>query len=899
VSGESASVGGVVFRPKQARFLTIPQSPLSYWLRERFFDLLAGPTLGDVADVVQGLATANDPRFVRFVWEVPPLEWGREVRARRWAPFEKGGGYGKWFGHHFWAVDWEHSGARIKAFPGSVVRNEQYYFKPGWTYSLIARGAMGARWQGSLGVIGHKGPGIYLSSEAHALAMNSRAFSFSVRSNSPTLAFEIDSVLKGPVPHGFGHEHISRVAVSLKLGYVSRDPTERSFNEAARPDTSLSESCKGNTSQLEAKIAVLHALEGICEKVLLAAYRIEGDNLSDVLSDTGTPAGWHPLIAGYDEIPPLPEDVNIDPKLLAPLKDDPRINPTPDELADLKRRLRALYEAGPGASPDAEEAEAADSDDDESEEAVVSGARIPIPPETFLEELSQKLEIHPISIYWLLRELREKDGVVCLPELRRFVSDHFTVMVLRMLGHRWPRQIEANEPVPDWAEPSGIIPITEGAGADSLLSRVRQRIGVDFGAERVSAIEREFEEIMGVPLGVWLARDFFRNHISQFRKRPIAWQIQSTPETSGASGNGRGKRARRKIRADRTPIFCCLVYYHRLDDQLLGTIRTQYAHPMRLRLETELRELERIDAKTRTVAQEQRRADLIVRIEELKDFEARLERVEQAGFESEALAKIANKEPLDKWTSRDGEREHPRERGAFLAQERRYDPDINDGVRVNIAPLQKAGLLAAEVLAAKDVDKAIADRVVIPDAPLPPGDVFTVGYDADDARYSLFRIQCSVTPGGGRFSMVGAVAKRIRESGRMAYDYLRTTGRKIGIDRDLGEYDINIQLMSHGPSGDAPDLGMALYIALLSAILGRSIGAQLVVLGQMSIHGVLSRVDGLGDKLRVAMDAGARRVLIPTENSRDFASLPPEILDKLRIEFYSEPSQAAFKALAE
>jgi ATP-dependent Lon protease len=147
--------------------------------------------------------------------------------------------------------------------------------------------------------------------------------------------------------------------------------------------------------------------------------------------------------------------------------------------------------------------------------------------------------------------------------------------------------------------------------------------------------------------------------------------------------------------------------------------------------------------------------------------------------------------------------------------------------------------------------------------------------------------------------MVGAVVKRIRESGRMAYDYLRASGRKIGIDRDLGDYDINIQLMSHGPSGDAPDLGMAFYIALLSAILGRSIGAQLVVLGQMSIHGVLSRVDGLGDKLRVAMDAGARRVLIPTENSRDFASLPPEILDKLRIEFYSEPSQAAFKALAD
>jgi len=96
----------------------------------------------------------------------------------------------------------------------------------------------------------------------------------------------------------------------------------------------------------------------------------------------------------------------------------------------------------------------------------------------------------------------------------------------------------------------------------------------------------------------------------------------------------------------------------------------------------------------------------------------------------------------------------------------------------------------------------------------------------------------------------------------MAYDYLRATGKKIGIDRDLGQYDVNIQVMSLTQGKDAADLGMAFYIALLSAILGRSIGAQLVVPGQMSLHGVLSRVEGLGDKLRVAMDAGAQRVLI-------------------------------------
>ena len=190
-------------------------------------------------------------------------------------------------------------------------------------------------------------------------------------------------------------------------------------------------------------------------------------------------------------------------------------------------------------------------------------------------------------------------------------------------------------------------------------------------------------------------------------------------------------------------------------------------------------------------------------------------------------------------------------------------------------------------------------KELIPPEPLSPGDVFTVAHDAEEGRLTLFRVQCSVAPGAGRFSVVGVTSKDIRDSARMAYDYLRTSGKKIGIDRDLSEYDVSIQFMSLTPGGDAMDIGMALYIALLSATLGRPIAAQLVVLGPMSLHGVLSRVDGLGDKLRVAMNAGARRVLMPTENSRDFANLPTEILDKLRSEFYSEPNQAAFKALAD
>jgi ATP-dependent Lon protease len=134
---------------------------------------------------------------------------------------------------------------------------------------------------------------------------------------------------------------------------------------------------------------------------------------------------------------------------------------------------------------------------------------------------------------------------------------------------------------------------------------------------------------------------------------------------------------------------------------------------------------------------------------------------------------------------------------------------------------------------------------------------------------------------------------------KMSYDFLRANSKKIGIDRDLSSYDINAQVMSLMQGKDAKDLGMAFFIGLVSAILHRTTAAGLVVLGKMSIHGVITYVEGLGDKLRIAMDSGAKRVMIPTMNRKDFATLPDEVIDKMQIEFYSDPIQAVYKALSE
>ena len=71
----------------------------------------------------------------------------------------------------------------------------------------------------------------------------------------------------------------------------------------------------------------------------------------------------------------------------------------------------------------------------------------------------------------------------------------------------------------------------------------------------------------------------------------------------------------------------------------------------------------------------------------------------------------------------------------------------------------------------------------------------------------------------------------------------------------------------------------------------------MVVLGDMSLGGNVVPVQNLAESLQVAFDAGAKRVLIPMSSAQDIPSIPAELFTKFQTTFYSDPVDAAFKAL--
>jgi hypothetical protein len=540
--------------------------------------------------------------------------------------------------------------------------------------------------------------------ETLGVVLNARLSSVLIRALTAQMYLRESYVARLPLPERDCKEWASfeSACITLKTDLATRDLLERNFTVLPTPNSSLTESWRRFTNEAEGVAAALHAIEGISERDVFQAYGVVGDDLQAAFDETGTPTGWFPLIAGYDDLPQLHSGLPVPPELFEGLSRVERRTLSADDLADLKQCLRSAYEVDTGGKLDEEDDGVDDGnrEDEDDSEAAESGSKIQIPAETLVEELSQKVEIHPISVCRMLRQLREKEGVVSNPKLIRFVEDYVTVLVLRLLGHQWPREVEERELLAAWVDKDGIIPITQETSEPALITRVQARLASDFGDERAGAVEREFQEITGRPLAAWLASDFFKRHISQFRKRPIAWQLTSLG-MNNTKRRGRGA-------AQGAPAFSCLIYYHRLNADLLPKLRTHYIGPLRLSLQTELGGLEKM--RERSADQDARRLELEGKLEELKAFDARLDEVLGKGFGSPTLEKIAAKELLDKWTAADAHARPPQTREALISQERGYHPDLNDGVRVNIAPLQRAGLLAADVLAAKHVEKAISDR---------------------------------------------------------------------------------------------------------------------------------------------------------------------------------------------
>jgi len=676
---------GLMFTQRTQALLSLPESPFVYWLSDHVLDIVSrGLSLGKVTRVVKGVSTSSESKFIRFDWETPD--------SRRWQPYAKGGGYRKWWGCQSYSFDWSDDGARLKAFNSELyggvhwskrVINTDLFGATGVVCSRVARGSLGFRIRH--GEYGFDSTAIFAQARdngqclALLVDLNSHFATYVIRSLSPAMALESGYVGVAPISsaaHKPGPLQVASACVALAERECESNPVERAFVAVALEE-------RDNLGSQ----AVRHSLEGLLDRQVMADHGLSDSEVAQVVDETGVPVAWFPLVSGFDVLGDIPGTEPAVQRLSSYDFTSPRRLPLDERgLTVLKSNVRRLFEAGPGTMKSEPEPPGAS---DESEDQAAPGARIPIPAETFLEELSQKLEIHPISVYWLLVELR-KEGVRCKPEEQRLLEDRLSVLVLRLLGHRWPKQVEAGEIVMDWAEPSGIIPLTPGLGQVTLAERLRVRLRAEDGDLGAQQTESLLQELTGLSLEEWSRRQLFSRHVRQFKYRPIAWHLASRPASRAGGKRGRGVRVQ--------PALECLLYYHACGGDILARLRTQHVEPL----------LQRTRARAEEDRQRQQESGAGEQARELEAFAAALRQVEETGFAAPELDTLLATEPLDRWSG-DGQWALG-SREELVHRERGWHVDLNDGVRVNIAPLQLAGLLASDVLKAADATKAIADR---------------------------------------------------------------------------------------------------------------------------------------------------------------------------------------------
>ena len=135
------------FQAKQKDFEKIPGSPIAYWISDKIREIFEkNQKLGEVGEAKQGLATADNNRFLRLWNEVNYNKIGYNMSnsqealesKKKWFPYNKGGEFRKWYGNQEYLVNWENDGYEIKNFKNAVVRNPSYYFKESVTCSAIS-----------------------------------------------------------------------------------------------------------------------------------------------------------------------------------------------------------------------------------------------------------------------------------------------------------------------------------------------------------------------------------------------------------------------------------------------------------------------------------------------------------------------------------------------------------------------------------------------------------------------------------------------------------------------------------------------------------------------------------------------------------------------------------------
>ncbi len=448
------------------------------------------------AEVVVGLQTNDDNRFVQYQWCVPPDTPG-------WVVHSKGGGYGRWYGINRFVLNLEggrpfFSGSKNGARPAC----EKWFAQAGWTYTWFANGNLGLRRKEAGWSFGRAAASGVFTDDVRLIAyLNSSLASFLVRKFGGKVQLPEGVVRRLPVPECLDLLSTELVsgAVAIKQRLVEQDPREVTFLPSNLLDPLL---------VLRLEVALL-MIEASIEKMVIAAAQIESDTVLLVRRAVGLPVGLYPLRVSDEQY--LHFLKQLDPSvqdLLSPLSVESEAytvgivhqnsythNVSSDDV------LNSILNA-PAHRRKAKE------------------ATINQPPATSrMERWSRELRCHPLDLYLQIEKL-----VLSSPEARRTIAQPYIgvlilVEALRLFNHAWRGDGTRSE-------------VLEAAIPNSSFAEQLAK-GVAAALEK-NPLLLPYVEVLPKVEPKWLSSTFLREHSKDFLGHPLL--LQGSASKTAAEG---------------------------------------------------------------------------------------------------------------------------------------------------------------------------------------------------------------------------------------------------------------------------------------------------------------------------------------------------------------------------
>jgi len=575
----------------QAKLKIIKSWPFIYWISDSFREKFGGKILSELVDTCKGMDTSNNIQFVRFWWEVKNIG----SKLEDWKIYAKGGPFCKWYGNLWTVINWGNNGYAAKNYEGSTIRNEQYFFKEGLTYSTSGSKGASFRYLPKNSIFDAGGNGLFIKTNKLSVwylsAYMNSTLSFYVRNClNPTVNTTIGDLNRLPVVLLKQSENISQsgnICTQIKRHLCTFYIVELSYStspliiNASIVDTK--EKLKSFLSYENHLLTQVLLNEAIINEKIFEVYELTPEDKAMVLAKEGESIGGLPVLpearAAYLSETEATAEFPLD-NIFTFIESLPTMTMSGQEIADLTAKFETLYQSN-----------------------------------NDLEEFCIKNQINPINVWYLFK----KSGV--LPQQRaKTIAMEFLADLIREI---------LNE------DDDGIVPLVRNTGEEILIDRIEKK----FEEKGLTSAQfAAFPTILGKEINDYINNNFFADlsdHLNLFMylpKTPFIWHITSGPRQG----------------------FDAFIIIYKWSRDKLFTLKSVSIE----KRETALRNRQS-DLLGEKSAQAEEEKDTI--FHQLKEIESLRKKIDELLSEG-------------------------------------YDPKLDDGVGKNIAPLQKRGIIAYEVL---------------------------------------------------------------------------------------------------------------------------------------------------------------------------------------------------------